>query len=421
MAKITIKNVGPIKKAELELNKINVFMGPQSSGKSTIAKLISYCTWVEKDVATAQSLEEYKKNNNYFIERLESFHKLKGYFNNSNREITYTSDVIIINYNANSFSIDWIDRYAYKRSKISYIPSERNMVILQEIRKVEFSNTNIRSFLFDWFDARQNYTKENRLFLPKLSVDYYYSQSSDTNHITHIQNGDSYDILLENASSGLQSVTPLIASIDYLTNLFYKQEKGTSYEEEQKRKKTIGIISNSILGISTEEFSKYLVNKIEPNKEVEKVFNIVNNLFNTQNTNFIIEEPEQNLFPATQRDLIYHLLEKIQSNDKEHSLTITTHSPYILYALNNCMLGGLVNSQLDDITEKEDFLNNNFLSKNGWIDPKVVSIWEIEDGKLRDIQDEDKIISKNYFDTKMSELMDEYYLILNYYKDEDER
>ena len=39
MAHIIIKNIGPIKHVELDLNKINVFMGPQSSGKSTIAKL----------------------------------------------------------------------------------------------------------------------------------------------------------------------------------------------------------------------------------------------------------------------------------------------------------------------------------------------------------------------------------------------
>ena len=36
MAHIIIKNIGPIKEVELDLNKINVFMGPQSSGKSTI-------------------------------------------------------------------------------------------------------------------------------------------------------------------------------------------------------------------------------------------------------------------------------------------------------------------------------------------------------------------------------------------------
>ena len=48
MNTITIRNVGPIKDVTIELNKVNVIMGPQSSGKSTIAKAISYCQWVEK-------------------------------------------------------------------------------------------------------------------------------------------------------------------------------------------------------------------------------------------------------------------------------------------------------------------------------------------------------------------------------------
>ena len=67
MSTITIKNIGPIKEVvEISLNRINVFMGPQSSGKSTIAKIISFCTWVEKDVATSQSLSEYQENKRYF-------------------------------------------------------------------------------------------------------------------------------------------------------------------------------------------------------------------------------------------------------------------------------------------------------------------------------------------------------------------
>lgn len=43
MTTIEIRNVGPIKEvSEITLNSVNVFMGPQSSGKSTIAKIISY-------------------------------------------------------------------------------------------------------------------------------------------------------------------------------------------------------------------------------------------------------------------------------------------------------------------------------------------------------------------------------------------
>jgi len=82
------------------------------------------------------------------------------------------------------------------------------------------------------------------------------------------------------------------------------------------------------------------------------------------------------------------------------------------------MLGGLVNKQLTGDLKK-GFIGNEFLSQDSWIDPKLVSVWEIEDGEIRLIQDKDNIISENYFDKKMTDLTDEYYQILNYYQDEE--
>ena len=61
------------------------------------------------------------------------------------------------------------------------------------------------------------------------------------------------------------------------------------------------------------------------------------NISHPHYSNIIVEEPELNLFPETQKDLIYDLLEMINSG-RDH-LLMTTHSPYLLYALNNCMLG----------------------------------------------------------------------------------
>lgn len=91
--KIEILNVGPIKHVSITLNTINVFMGAQSSGKSTISKIISFCSWVEKNVATNQSLENYYTDKTFFIDRLETFHKMKGFFNNKSK-IIYESNVI---------------------------------------------------------------------------------------------------------------------------------------------------------------------------------------------------------------------------------------------------------------------------------------------------------------------------------------
>jgi hypothetical protein len=56
-------------------------------------------------------------------------------------------------------------------------------------------------------------------------------------------------------------------------------------------------------------------------------------------------------------------------------------------------------------------------SHNSWINPADVCVWEIENGKLRSVQDKDRIISANYFDRQLTELTDEYYQMLNYYED----
>jgi predicted ATPase len=422
MVEIEIKNVGPIIEAKLTLNKVNVFMGQQSSGKSTIAKIISHCTWVEKDVATSQSLVNYNDNDN-FKKHLEKYHKMNKYFQ-SDSYISYKSDVVEMEYNAEKFSVKWKDRYIYKRSKISYIPSERNMITLPEVEKVEFGGTNIRSFLFDWYDARKNYTK-SELSLLNLGVNYYYNEKADEDYVVKHQNGKSYNILLANASSGLQSITPLLAMIDYLTFRIYNQEEYISSELNTRKKQVYQILLKEFIlkeyyknSSKTEEEQLDEIKKkikTDDDEKLNKLFEngeyIVENLFSTHYSQLIIEEPEQNLFPETQRDLIYYLLEKCLDKEREHRLTITTHSPYILYALNNCMMGELVKNKMANVSEEEKIKCENSL-----INPKCVSIYEIHDGKLKSIQQEDGLISENYFDTKMKELMDDFYVMLNYYE-----
>lgn len=56
MSKIKINNFGPIKVGcqendgwiEVEVKKVTVFIDNQGSGKSTVAKLISTFSWIEK-------------------------------------------------------------------------------------------------------------------------------------------------------------------------------------------------------------------------------------------------------------------------------------------------------------------------------------------------------------------------------------
>lgn len=425
MPTITIKNIGPIEEVEeISLNKINVFMGPQSSGKSTIAKIISFCTWVEKDVATNQSLSEYQENKTHFRERLESFHKIKGYFN-SNSYIHYQSEVVNIVWKDEECSISWVNQYAYKRSKIAYIPSERNMVILPEARKSEFGNTNIRSFLFDWFEARKKYSNENTMSVLNLGVNYYYIEGSEEDHIRGNKSDAEYDILLSHASSGLQSITPLIAMIEYLTKWIYNEDTISFEQDERKQRVNTSLIIEKVLkpyyakdNFSTTDlrtFAKSFNEKLHEHEEkAAKYFEdykaISDSLFTTKNSQFIIEEPEQNLFPETQRDLVYYFLQKCL-NKEGSRLTLTTHSPYVLYALNNCMMADLVGDKM-----VEDEISNLKCNQSS-INPTDVSIYEIREGQVKGtIQGEDGLISGNYFDQKMKDLMDDFYLMLNHYE-----
>jgi len=418
MATIEIRNIGPIKEVpEITLNSVNVFMGPQSSGKSTIAKIISHCTWLEKEMATSHLAKEYALTTR-FKDELESFHKIKGYFR-ADSYIRYQSDVVEIIWSGDRCYPELINRLAYQRSKIAYIPSERNMVILPEARRVELGSTNVRSFLFDWFTAREKCTD---LPILDLGVNYRYVEAKEEDHIQGGEGDSAYDILLSNASSGLQSLTPLLVMIEYLTKWIYEEER-LSFEQESKRKETAFILMREILlgrrpnqltSFSDQDDLKSFLNKLldEKDPDATKLFNEyskhITSLLKTHNSQFIIEEPEMNLFPETQRDLVFHLLNKCLEREGNR-LTITTHSHYILYALNNCMMAGLVYDKMDDGL-KERLKCGAFR-----VDPSYISIYEIREGVVKRIQKEDGLIQDNYFDQQMGKLMDDFYLMLNYY------
>lgn len=50
MHTIHVKNLGPIIECTLDINQFNVFTGPQSNGKSTIAKAIYYSRSIKQDI-----------------------------------------------------------------------------------------------------------------------------------------------------------------------------------------------------------------------------------------------------------------------------------------------------------------------------------------------------------------------------------
>ena len=59
MQRIEVKNFGPLKDINLEIKDYMVFIGPQASGKSTLAKLIYFFWKVESDIYKKDILTAY--------------------------------------------------------------------------------------------------------------------------------------------------------------------------------------------------------------------------------------------------------------------------------------------------------------------------------------------------------------------------
>ena len=141
----------------------------------------------------------------------------------------------------------------------------------------------------------------------------------------------------------------------------------------------------------------------------DEVKKILDNYTEIQYIQSIIEEPELNLFPDTQQALIYELMADAVVSDNR--MVMTTHSPYVLFALNNCVMGGLVGKNIPEDERKD------FPSFESWIDPSLVSVYEIHDGTIKCIQDEEGIIEDNYLNQAYKKNSDEYISLLNYYEE----
>ena len=343
MTILKIRNIGPIKNICLELKRFNFFIGRQSSGKSTIAKIISFCTWIEKDLQTHPNIKDSikKLRENQFVEDLENFHCMHNYFG-QNSFLEYISDYTTIKFENNKCTIELSIKQTYERVKVLYIPAERSIAVRNDI-DVKSRVFNIKDFVVDFDNARVNYSKKKCINLPNLGISYYQEQTNDGRLIDKITSNlveNNYEIELDDASSGLQSMTPIVVSMDFYSSIFYRKNE-----------------ESNTLGVSQlrdrKEVKNYLQNTI---KEPQKLDLRIERLLESKRTSFVVEEPELNLYPTTQRNLLNFMI-SCCNKKRKHSLTITTHSPYIVNQLNLLLKAYDKNKKIDGASIDFDELN----------------------------------------------------------------
>lgn len=321
MSKIRVKNFGPIKggflenDGWLEIKKVTVFIGNQGSGKSTIAKLISTLTWIEKALVRGDFNGEALTSDAFKMHC--SYQNIGSYFK-PNTKIDYEGKAFTLRFSATSTYV-FVEKNpinGYSFPKIMYVPSERNLVgSVRNVRNLKGLPSTLYTFADEYFDALDDLDSfDGWVDLPINGATLEYEKLTSNVKIK----GNDYTVNLSEASSGFQSFVPLYMVTAYLASSLYKTRdhstKHLSLEEERKLFLQVQDIMNDTT--LSEEIKRAQMQLLSAQRSYSAFVNIV-------------EEPEQNLFPTSQREVLNTLL-KFSNQNNNNKLIITTHSPYLL-------------------------------------------------------------------------------------------
>ena len=114
---------------------------------------------------------------------------------------------------------------------------------------------------------------------------------------------------------------------------------------------------------------------------------------------FIIEEPESNLFPESQK-YISEFISLV--HNQGHSMIITTHSPYILGSFNNLLYAGQTRQSAKEKAAQ-------IIPMDSWLNFRAVSAWFIKNGIIEDCMDHELHLIQNERIDEISQVINEEY------------
>ncbi len=331
MGQILIQNFGPIVNraaTSISISKVLVLCGEQGSGKSSVAKLVSQFSWLEKSLVRKDFAVSDVEQKGFFA-KLSLFHNIAAYF----KPDTY------LEFDGEKYHFQFKDQTLkvqekggeYIRPQVMYIPAERNLVAaLEGASNMQNLPKPITVFLDEYVKALKNHKAPFKLPLNGYKV--FYEDQTNT-----VWFGDEdFKVKLSEAASGFQSLVPLLlVSENLLLRVKFHADLSSSRSEaslaeSSRLEQTIRDILNNE---KIDEKVRVLMIK-ELNKSIRN-----NRLLN------VVEEPEQNLYPASQRTVLNELLRINNSIDK-NQLVLTTHSPYIINYLTLAIKAGMLRSRL---------------------------------------------------------------------------
>ena len=386
MESLVIRNFGPISNVNFEqIKRFNIFIGESGSGKSTIMKVMAMMRWIYKMCC----VRTYFKNSGiqtpfrFRADTILSDNGLKP-FMRPDSEINYHNGnfEIIIKNGKLLFPRKNVDKEGLTLYKIAYISDKRVL-----IPDVAAGNVSLRHNMFYLDETYLNFQKaidvipdtEMKYLGVKMNVKktntgrrVFVSSSGSQNNFTNLP--------LTNASSGMQSSVAL----HYIMRYF-----SSHYDIVNSMNSTIVryLASGDVL-------SKFSAS-----------YDIGN--FPHRKISVHIEEPELSLFPSNQWGLMKYLIgECLKAKTIPLDMTIATHSPYILTAINIMLLAKRA-------YEKDATACNEVCNDCPTLDLNEIGAWSVKDGQCESLINEELGMIDGTFLDSTSDIYEDIILNLN--------
>lgn len=373
MPRLLVRDFGPIRNDNgiwIESKKVTVLCGPQGSGKSTIVKLISEFSWLEKALNRGDFNKKELSTYDRFRKKYCSFHNIQNYFH-AKTEINYKGDYYSFGYENSRLTVERVeDPKNYIRPQIIYIPAERNLLsVLEDIEKVKKLPSSISCLMNEYINALRSIEGCER-----LPLDGEYEVLYDKLNKVASLRGKGFKVRISESASGFQSLIPVVLVSRYLQRLINgaldnKVRNQESFAEAERRDTIIRkLLNDTSIG---DETRLSLIRQLSSNTRNSRLVNIV-------------EELEQNLYPSSQQYVLNELLE-INNQIDSNTLYLTTHSPYLINYLSVAKKAGALAAQCGD----ENLLDkvNAVVPRKAWLKSDDLCIYEISDeGELHKLE-----------------------------------
>lgn len=359
MSRIEIRKFGPIEELSLDLNKkINLIIGPQASGKSTLAKIVYFCNKIKDyyiDFILQDSFLLETHPNELYISFLKHIRK------------KFMESFGTTKHLDPAFNI----RYFFNEQKTVSIRLNHGYALFKFSPSIE---REIQASLFEIYGIYKNnpglsFAKRMQL---KQEVEQHFTETADTlfcarEDVIYIPAGRS---LLSVLSEQLDVVNTAILDLsmkDFIERIRVTKERfGTRLDTvvSDYLKTVKGQIKNTDLEIAQELINKILKADYVNDSDSEKLYIDKNHLvkliygssgqqeslwillllfitiLEQKKALIILEEPEAHLFPNAQKYIME--LIALTMNSSGSQIIITTHSPYILTSANLLIQSGIV-------------------------------------------------------------------------------